>query len=171
MLFNLAQTTITRCVMTAEICVASASLMVRIDSLLVGKPTSLLMVRMCAVLAGQTSSLLLMGCMIAMLIGKAAALGIVTTSDMFVEMRWVTLKLIDSFVTTMKCAALLLEFTHVYGWEGRCCMVLGGVEVLLVNWHGGVDYVWLDGLLVNDWLDSLVHVVMYMLAGYFRNCL
>jgi len=44
-------------------------------------------------------------------------------------------------------------------------MVLWCVVVLLVDWDGSVDYVWLNGLLMYDWLDCLVDVVMYMLAG------
>lgn len=43
-------------------------------------------------------------------------------------------------------------------------MVLRGAVVSLVNGHGSMYNLWLDGLLVDDWLDGLVNVVMDMLA-------
>jgi len=122
---------------------------------------------MCAKIGvASTSVMLRIDCA---LVGHATILSVVATSNVFVEMRWVALELINRFIAAVECAALLLEFAHVYGWECRGCVVLRGVEVLLVNWNSGVDYVWLDGLLVDDWLDGFVHMVMYVLAGYFRN--
>lgn len=44
-------------------------------------------------------------------------------------------------------------------------MVLGLVLVNLMDWDGGVDDGWLDGLLLDDGLDVLVDVVVDVLAG------
>jgi hypothetical protein len=38
-------------------------------------------------------------------------------------------------------------------------VVLDGVVVRFVDWDGRVNDVWLDGLFVYDWLDSLVDVL------------
>lgn len=43
-------------------------------------------------------------------------------------------------------AALVLEVGHADGWEGGGGVVLGGVVVDLVDWHGGVHDMRLDGL-------------------------
>lgn len=47
-------------------------------------------------------------------------------------------------------------------------MVLSGVMVDLVDWHGGVCDVWLDGLLLHHWLNSLVDMVVDVLASNDR---
>jgi len=49
-------------------------------------------------------------------------------------------------------------------------VVLSSVVVNLMDGHGGVNDVRLNGLLLNHRLDSLVHVVVYMLAGYSWLC-
>jgi len=43
-------------------------------------------------------------------------------------------------------------------------VVLGFILVDFVHWDGGVDDGWLDGLLLDNGLDVLVHVMVYMLA-------
>lgn len=45
-------------------------------------------------------------------------------------------------------------------------MVLSGIVVDLVHRHSGVDNVGLDGLLLDDGLDVLMHVVVDVLASY-----
>jgi len=90
-------------------------------------------------------------------------------SENFVEMGWISLKLVEGLVTTVQRTTLLLELAHTDGWEGRGSVVLWCVVVLLVDWDGGVDYVWLNGLLMYNWLNCLVDVVMYMLAGNLWN--
>lgn len=47
-------------------------------------------------------------------------------------------------------------------------MVLDGIVVGLVDWDGCVNNVGLDRLFVDDWLDSLVDVVVHMLAANSR---
>lgn len=44
--------------------------------------------------------------------------------------------------------------------------MLSSDVVCLVNGHSGVDDLWLVGLLVDDWLDGLVHVVVNVLARH-----
>jgi len=43
-------------------------------------------------------------------------------------------------------------------------MVLCGIVVYFVDWDSGVNDTWLDFLLLNNWLDSLVDMVMNMLT-------
>jgi hypothetical protein len=45
-------------------------------------------------------------------------------------------------------------------------VVLSLVVVDLVDGDGGVNNAWLDGLLLDDWLDVLVDVVVDMFANY-----
>lgn len=47
-------------------------------------------------------------------------------------------------------------------------MVLGGAMVGLVNWYSGMYDLWLDSLLVDDWLNGLVYVMMDMLTSRCR---
>ena len=42
--------------------------------------------------------------------------------------------------------------------------MLGCSVVLLVNRYSGVDNFWGNGLLVDDWLDSLMNMMVDMLA-------
>ena len=42
-------------------------------------------------------------------------------------------------------------------------MVNGLIVVHLVDGYGGVDNIWLNRFLVNDWLNSFMDVVMYVL--------
>lgn len=71
---------------------------------------------------------------------------------------------ISSLLATSDAASGLLELVHGHGGEGRGGVVLGFVVVNLVDLLGVVDDVGLDGLLVNDWLDSLVDVYEGMLV-------
>jgi hypothetical protein len=58
------------------------------------------------------------------------------------------------------------------GSEGLKCLhgqsgdavVLGRSVVLLVNGNSGMNNLWCDGLFVDDWLDSFMNVMVYMLA-------
>lgn len=43
--------------------------------------------------------------------------------------------------------------------------MLGWSDMSLVDGHDSVDNLGLDGLLVDHWLDCLVHMVMYMFAS------
>ena len=50
-------------------------------------------------------------------------------------------------------------------------MVLGLNVVSFVDGHGSVNDLWLDGLFVDDWNNSLVDVVVDVLAGDGWCCL
>ena len=43
--------------------------------------------------------------------------------------------------------------------------MLSSIVVNLVNWDGGVCDVWLNGLLVDHWLDGLVDVMVHVLTA------
>jgi len=76
-----------------------------------------------------------------------------------------TLETIVTLLTTGQRATLLLEVSHAYSWERRGGVVLCGVVVNLMDWDCCMNNVGLDSLLVNDWLDRLVDVVMNVLSG------
>lgn len=76
-----------------------------------------------------------------------------------------TIERIVARLGATKGAAGLLELGHGHGWEGAGGVVLGLVVVDLVDRLGRVDNVALDGLLLDDWLDVLVDVVVHMLAS------
>lgn len=78
---------------------------------------------------------------------------------------WLTLETVVALLAAGQNTTLLGELRHGDGWESRGGVVLSSVVVNLVDWHGGVDNVRLDGLLVDDWLDGLVDVVVDVLAG------
>lgn len=58
------------------------------------------------------------------------------------------------------------ELSKGFHRESRHAVVLGSDVVCLVDWDSGVDDLWLVGLLVDDWLDSFVHVVVDVLASH-----
>jgi hypothetical protein len=66
-------------------------------------------------------------------------------------------RLVSSMATTSKSPSTCSELFQVLDWQNRRSMVLGFSAVDLVNGHCGMDYFWLDGLLVNDGLDVLVN--------------
>jgi len=78
---------------------------------------------------------------------------------------WLTLETVVALLTACEDTALLLEVGHADGWESRSTVVLSRVVVDLVDWDGGVNDVWLNDLLVDDWLDLLVNVVVDVLAS------
>ena len=58
----------------------------------------------------------------------------------------------------------MLEVFHTHGRKGRSSVVFGLVLVNLVDWNGCVYDRRLDSLLLDDWLDVLVNVVVDVLA-------
>jgi len=93
-----------------------------------------------------------------------SSLGLLALEDSALGAR-LALEAVRAGLATGQAAALLLEFVHADGWEGRGAMVLGGVVVDFVDWDGGVDDVRLNGLLLHNRLDRLVDVVVHVLAG------
>jgi len=74
------------------------------------------------------------------------------------------LETVVTLLTAAENTALLLEVVHADRGQRGGCMVLGGVVVNLMNGHSGVHNVGLDNLLVHDWLNGLMHVVVDVLA-------
>lgn len=60
------------------------------------------------------------------------------------------------------------ELSKGLHWERRHAVMLSSDVMCLVDRDSGVDDLWLVGLLVNDWLNSFVHVVVDVLAGHRR---
>lgn len=69
------------------------------------------------------------------------------------------LKLVVALLAAGESTALSLELFHGHGWESSSLMVGSLVMVNLMDGDGGVDNVGLDGLLLNNGLDSLVDVL------------
>jgi len=72
---------------------------------------------------------------------------------------------VDVLSASGQTALVLLELAHADGRQGADLVVLGFVVVHLMDWHGGVHDVGLDGFTLNDGLDRLVDVVVDVLAG------
>jgi len=75
-----------------------------------------------------------------------------------------TAERISALLAAAKVAALALELVHGDAGELGRGVVLGFVLVHLVDWDGGVHDGGLHGLLLDDGLDVLVHVVVDVLA-------
>jgi len=74
------------------------------------------------------------------------------------------LEAIRALLATRQAAALLLELVEADGRQRGGAVVLGGAVVDFVDGDSGVDDVRLNGLLLHNRLDRLVHVVVHMLA-------
>lgn len=72
---------------------------------------------------------------------------------------------ITTFCTAGQGSTLLLKVGHADGWESRSGVVLGIVVVDLVDGDGSVDNGGLNSLLLNDWLNGFVDMVMSMLSA------
>lgn len=59
-----------------------------------------------------------------------------------------TLETVVPLLAASQRATLLLEVGHADSWEGRCCVVLSSVLMDLVDGHGGMDNMGLNGLCV-----------------------
>ena len=68
---------------------------------------------------------------------------------------WFTLKPIIALLTALQAATLLLEIRHTDSRKCRGSMVLRLVLMDFVNRDRGVDNGWLNGLLLDNWLNSL----------------
>jgi len=71
---------------------------------------------------------------------------------------------IAAFLAAVEVSALALELVHGDGRERASSVVLGFVLVDFVDGDGGVDDGWLNCLLLDDWLDVLVDVVVNVFA-------
>jgi len=75
------------------------------------------------------------------------------------------LELVVTLLTAGQGSTLVLEVAHAHGGQSGGLVVGGTVVVNLVDGDGGVDYIGLDSLLLDDRLDSLMDVVVDMLAS------
>ena len=82
---------------------------------------------------------------------------------------WLAFEAVMSFLATGQASTLLLEVGHANGWESGSSVVLGLIVVSLVDWDGGVNHRWLNGLLLDDGLDGLVHMVVDVLPSDDRS--
>jgi len=87
------------------------------------------------------------------------------SQDLF-EVPGLTLKGVEGLVSTGQGTTLPLEVGHVDSGKGVASVMLSSVVMLLVDRDCGVDNMWFNGLLVNHWLDGLVHVMVNMLASH-----
>jgi len=87
-----------------------------------------------------------------------------TTSGAASDILRNTLKLVETLLTTAEHTSLGLELVHGHGRQSSGLVVGGCVVVNLVDGDSGVDNIWLDNLLVDDGLNSLVDVVVNMLS-------
>jgi hypothetical protein len=76
-----------------------------------------------------------------------------------------TLESIIALLAAGKSSTLVLELVHGHGRKSSGAVVGGLVVVNLVDGNGGVNNVGLDGLLLDDRLDSLVDVVVNVLTA------
>ena len=67
---------------------------------------------------------------------------------------------------TSETRAQLLHLVQGLGGQDGHAMMLGWGGMFLEDGHSGVDYLWLDRLLVNDWLYCLVNMVVDVLASH-----
>lgn len=74
---------------------------------------------------------------------------------------WVSLILlvVSSSLCTRQAAASRLELVNGSDWQLGDTMVLGWGNMCLVNWLHGVNNLWRDDLLVDNWLDGLMNVI------------
>lgn len=80
-------------------------------------------------------------------------------------LRWAPIELVVTLFATSESTSLLLKLVHADSRQRGSLVVLGGVVMNLMNWYSGVYYVWLNGLLLDNGLDSLVHMMVYVLAS------
>jgi len=71
-------------------------------------------------------------------------------------------------VLATECTTLALELIHAHSREGGGAVVTGSFVVDFVDGDGSVDDLGLNGLFLNDGLDFLVDVMMYLLALHNR---
>jgi len=84
------------------------------------------------------------------------------TVECLVNVLRLTFELVNVLVTTAQDTTTLLELTNVDWWEGRGCVVLSSLVVCLMNRDCGMCDVWFDCLLVDDWLNLFMNMVMGM---------
>lgn len=78
---------------------------------------------------------------------------------------WLAHESIGTLLASSKGSSLSSELVHADSWEGGSSVVLSLVLVNLVDWDGGVDDGWLDSLLLDNWLNCLVDVVVNVLTS------
>ena len=82
---------------------------------------------------------------------------------------WLAFETVMSLFATGQASTLFLEVGHADGWESRSSVMLGFIVVSLVDWDSGVNYGWLNSLLLNNRLDRLVDMVVDVLPSDDRS--
>jgi len=75
-----------------------------------------------------------------------------------------TLELIITLLTSCQSTTLSLELVHGHGGESSGLVVSGSVVMNLMDGNSGMDDIGLNGLLLDNRLDGLVNVMMYVLT-------
>jgi len=96
--------------------------------------------------------------------GTSASDGATVTTECSSHSLGLAGKGVSTLLTAAQGTTLALEFRHGDWGEGRGGVVLGLILVHLVNGDGGVDDGGLDNLFLDDGLDSLVNVMVDVLA-------
>jgi len=76
-----------------------------------------------------------------------------------------TLELIVALFTTAENTSLGLELIHGHGGQSSCSVVGSSIVVDLMNGDSGVNNIGLDNLLLHDWLNGLVNVVVHVFTS------
>lgn len=104
---------------------------------------------------------------VSMLVVFAACVRVITVADVTeatsstsTDVLGHTLKLVVALLTTTENTTLGLELIHGHGGQSGCLVVSGSVVMNLVDGNSGVDNIGLDRLLLDDWLNGLVDVLL-----------
>jgi hypothetical protein len=88
-----------------------------------------------------------------------------SASECSTNRSWLASERIGALLTTLERSSLCSELVHGDRWKRGSGVVLGLILVDFVDWNGGVHDGWLDSLLLDDWLDGLMDVVVDVLAS------
>lgn len=75
-----------------------------------------------------------------------------------------TVERISTLITTTHHASILFKLRHGDRRQHRRGVVLGGKMMNFMDRNGGVNNLWLNNFLVDNWLDSFMDMMMHMLA-------
>ena len=81
--------------------------------------------------------------------------------DSIVNGAWSTTEGVNTLLAAIEGAALALELSERHFWKRRGRVMLGLIDVNLVNREGVVDNVGLEDISLDNRLDSLVNIYAY----------
>jgi len=89
--------------------------------------------------------------------------------QLLVVWSWCTVVLLVSMaLAAANDTTSVLELVEGLHWQRGQPMMLSSSVVGFMNWHRCVDNLWLNSLLVDDWLNCLMHVMVDMLTSHSR---